>query len=83
MAVSYCINRSIVFGSAGEWLSEFVSFAGLRLLTLAAENVLLYLLIGQLGLISSVSKIAVSIVTVLGNYVICKKHIFGKKTAKE
>lgn len=83
VAVSYCINRSIVFGSAGEWLSEFVSFAGLRLLTLAAENVLLYLLIGQLGLISSVSKIAVSIVTVLGNYVICKKHIFGKKTAKE
>lgn len=83
VAVSYCINRNIVFGSAGEWLSEFISFAGLRLLTLAAENVLLYLLIGQLGLLSSVSKIAVSVVTVLGNYVICKKHIFRKRTAKE
>lgn len=75
---SFCINRSVVFGSRGEWLEEFLPFAGLRLLTLAAENLLLYLLVGRLGLGTLVSKVLVSIVTILGNYIICKKRIFKK-----
>ncbi len=73
---SYWINRKLVFESKRSWISEFVPFAGLRLMTLAVENLLLFLLIGQLHMSSPVSKIAVSILTVLGNYVICKKHIF-------
>lgn len=83
VAVSYCINRKMVFGSKGGWISEFIPFAGLRLLTLAAENVLLYLLIGQLQMGSSTAKIGVSVITVLGNYVICKKHIFKKASLSE
>ncbi len=83
VAVSYCINRKMVFGSKGGWISEFVPFAGLRLLTLAAENVLLYLLIGQLHIGSSIAKIGVSVITVLGNYMICKKHIFKKASLSE
>ncbi len=83
VAVSYCINRKMVFGSKGGWISEFVPFAGLRLLTLAAENVLLYLLIGQLHIGSSIAKIGVSVITVLGNYMICKKHIFKKAFLSE
>lgn len=79
---SYWINRKLVFESKRDWMGEFISFAGLRLVTLAAENLLLFLLIGQLHLSSPISKVAVSIVTVLGNYVICKKHIFHTGNVK-
>ena len=75
---SFFVNRSVVFGSKGAWLEEFLPFAGLRLLTLAAENLLLYLLVGQLRLDPMLSKVLVSIVTILGNYMICKKRIFKK-----
>ena len=77
---SYWMNRTVVFGSKSSWWKEFISFAGLRLLTLGAENLLLYLAVEQLGLRTSVSKVAVSIVTVAANYVICQKHIFKKRT---
>ena len=79
---SYCVNRKLVFESKRGWAGEFVSFAGLRLVTLAVENLLLFLLIGQLHVSSPASKIAVSILTVLGNYIICKKHIFQAGKAK-
>lgn len=75
---SYWVNRKVVFGSGGSWKREFLDFTGLRLLTLGAENLLLYLAVEQLGLRTAVSKILVSVVTVLANYVICKKHIFKK-----
>lgn len=79
---SYIINRSWVFNSKGSCTKEFLTFAGLRLVTLGAESLLLYLAVEQLGLLSSVSKIVVSIVTVVGNYVICQKHIFRKTKNK-
>ena len=80
---SYWMNRKVVFGSKGDWRREFVSFAGMRLLTLGVENLLLYLAVDQLKLMNSVSKVGVSIVTVLANYVICQKHIFKKDTSGE
>lgn len=75
---SYIINRSWVFNSKGSCTKEFLTFTGLRLVTLGAESLLLYLAVEQMGLLPSVSKIAVSIVTVVSNYVICQKHIFRK-----
>ena len=75
---SYLVNRNIVFGSQNKWLKEFFTFAGLRLVTLAVENLLLYLAIDQLGLSNAISKVAVSVVTVLANYGICKTRIFKR-----
>lgn len=76
---SYTVNRTVVFGSKGEWRKEFFSFAGLRLVTLAVENLMLYLAVERLELMTGPSKVAVSVITVLANYVICKKHIFKRK----
>lgn len=78
MIFSYIVNRKVVFGSRGAWLQEFLSFAGLRLLTLGMENLLLFLAVEQLGLSEGISKIAVSVVTVVSNYIICQRHIFRK-----
>lgn len=83
---SYWINRKVVFGSKGSWCREFVSFVATRILTLGAENLLLYLAVEQLKLGEFVSKIAVSVVTVLANYLICQRHIFkgtSEKAAEE
>lgn len=77
---SYGVNRRLVFASRGDWRKEFLSFAGLRLLTLGAENLLLYLAVERLGVMTGLAKIIVSIVTVLANYVICQKHIFKNNT---
>lgn len=75
---SYWINRKVVFGSKGNWGREFMSFVTMRLLTLCVENLLLYLAMDQLKLGTLISKIAVSVVTILANYFICQKHIFKK-----
>ena len=77
------MNRKLVFHSERAIVHEFLEFAGLRLATLAVENLLLYLAVDQLKLMNSVSKVGVSIVTVLANYVICQKHIFKKDTSGE
>lgn len=75
---SYFINRRFVFHSDGKRLSELLSFCSLRLLTLLAEDILLFLSISVLLLPSGISKLFVSIVTVLVNYLICRKKIFVK-----
>lgn len=80
---SYAVNRKWVFGSRGSWVKEFSTFIGLRLITLGVENLLLYLLVEQLGLLTSVSKLSVSVITVLSNYVICQKHIFKVPKKKD
>ena len=58
---------------------EFFSFAALRFITLLVENVLLWLAVDQLSLSLIGSKLIVSVVTVIGNYALCKYRVF--KTA--
>ncbi len=76
---SYVMNRKMVFHSKNDWLAEFIHFAGMRLATLAAENLLLYLMIDQVGFSGQVSKIAVSFVTVVLNYAACRWKIFNSR----
>ena len=45
---AYVMNRKLVFHSERAIVHEFLEFAGLRLATLAVENLLLYLLRQQL-----------------------------------
>ena len=75
---SYAVNRNLVFGSQKNIRQEFLQFAGLRLATLAVEELLLYLLLGAAGLFS---KLAVSVITVIANYAACKCSIFAQKGA--
>lgn len=75
---SYWVNRKFVFHSDGKWLAELLPFCSMRLLTLLTENVLLFLSVTVLLLPTAFSKLTVSIVTVLVNYLICRKKIFVK-----
>ena len=78
---SYVMNRNLVFGSQKNIWQEFLQFAGLRLATLAVEELLLYLLAELLGAAGLFSKLAVSVITVIVNYAACKCSIFAQKGA--
>ncbi len=79
---SYAVNRNLVFGSQKNIRQEFLQFAGLRLATLAVEELLLYLLVELLlGAAGLFSKLAVSVITVIANYAACKCSIFAQKGA--
>lgn len=73
---AYVMNRKLVFHSERDIIHEFLEFAGLRLATLAVENLLLYLLIDVWQWQSPLAKLAVSIVTVAANYAACRLRIF-------
>lgn len=78
---AYVMNRRWVFHSKGSVLTEFCSFITLRFLTLLAENVLLWLAVDWLAIPPLPSKVAVSVITVVSNYVLCKYKIFQKEEA--
>lgn len=78
VAFAFVMNRRVVFRSVGNPVGEFFRFAGLRFATLIAENMLLYLLISIMEADEIISKLAVSIVTVIANYAACKYGIFKK-----
>ena len=73
---AYVTNRIFVFHSQNQIGRELLSFVSLRFLTLLMENLLLFGLIDGLSLQPGISKLLVSFVTVLGNYVFCKCSIF-------
>lgn len=75
---SYIANRKIVFHSQKPVLQEVISFASMRFFTLLLENFLLFYLIWQCNLNPLISKLAVSVVTLICNYIICKCRIFVK-----
>ncbi|WP_075721401.1 GtrA family protein [Roseburia sp. 499] len=75
---AYIVNRKMVFHSQNRVLQEAFSFVSMRFITLLLENLLLFCFIQQLHFPPLLSKLAVSIVTIIGNYVICKCHIFVK-----
>lgn len=78
VAFAYIVNRRMVFHSSNQVLQEAFSFVSMRFFTLLLENLLLFCLIGQMNFPPLLSKLAVSIVTIIGNYIICKCHIFTK-----
>ena len=77
---AYALNRCLVFHSQKPVGNELASFAALRLVTLLAENALLWLLVIRLGAPAFPAKLLVSVITVVGNYVLCKFGIFRKET---
>jgi len=75
---SYWVNRQIVFHSGNVWYREMLSFCSLRLITLFIETALMFFAVDCLRLSSNGAKVVISIVTVLGNYIICQTKIFKK-----
>ena len=78
---AYVLNPRWVFHSENNVRTELASFAGARFLTLLAENTLLWLSIDLLGVAAIPAKLLVSIVTVAGNYILCKYGIFKKEVS--
>lgn len=76
---AYFLNRRMVFHSQKRISSELVSFAWLRFLILLLENLLLWLFISKIKLTPFPAKAMVSVVTVIGNYILCKYKIFKKE----
>ena len=56
-----------------------ISFILLRFMTLLIENICLYLLIDLLNLQPMISKVCVSFITILSNYILCKFKIFKEE----
>lgn len=76
---AFFVNRQMVFRSKNSGGQEFLQFVSLRLATLAAETTLLYIMVDFAGMGSVFSKIAVSAVTVVLNYIACKYGIFKER----
>lgn len=75
---AYGANRSYVFQSKGSLLKELSAFVLLRVFTLIFENLLLFCLVDLASASVLLSKISVSVVTVILNYFACRYHVFTK-----
>lgn len=73
---AFFANRHVVFHSSGDGWREFGAFFSLRLATLAAENLLLFILVSCLGAGTAIAKVLVSAITVALNYGACKYGVF-------
>ena len=78
---AYVFNRKFVFHSNKNMKKECMEFFSLRFLTLIVENILLAICIGTFHLSNLISKVVVSIITVLSNYFLCKMHVFHQEEA--
>ncbi|MGN1181483.1 MAG: GtrA family protein [Faecalibacillus sp.] len=76
---AYFCNKLFVFKSQGHMKDEFISFFTLRLMTLIVENISLYILIELFNSHQLLSKIIVSFITIISNYILCKFKIFKEE----
>jgi len=82
VAFAYVTNRKYVFLSKTRGkaqLKEMGSFVLSRVATLGLEEVLLILLVEVIHLGPGLAKLPVSVITVIGNYVLGKFLVFGRK----
>ncbi len=80
---AFWANKRYVFKSVNEAGREAYQFFILRLGTLVVESVLLFGFIQLLGANEMLSKIVVSVITVVSNYSLCKFKIFAVKGGHE
>lgn len=81
---AYDMNKEYVFQKGSDYdVKELISFFSLRFITLLIESLLLYIFISIFMINDMLSKIVVSIITVLANYIFCKYMIFRKEDCNE
>ncbi|MBR1770837.1 MAG: GtrA family protein [Lachnospiraceae bacterium] len=80
----YFMNRKFVFKSHNpEILKEFLQFSGGRVSTWVLDAVMMVLMINILHINEAFSKIFVSALVMVGNYVISKFFVFKKDKTEE
>ena len=78
----YVMNRKYVFKSTEpDVMKEFLQFAGGRVSTWALDAVMMVLMVNMLSINEAFSKIFVSVLVMIGNYLISKLFVF-RKTGK-
>lgn len=80
----YFMNRIYVFKSKepNMW-KEFVQFAGGRISTGVLDAVMMILMVNVMLINATFSKIFVSVLVVIGNYVLSKLFVFKKKPEED
>lgn len=80
----YVMNRKYVFKSKEpDILKEFLQFSGGRVSTWVLDAVMMVLLVNVMKINESFSKIFVSVLVMIGNYLISKLFVFNKKKPSE
>lgn len=76
----YFMNRIFVFKSKEpNMLKEFLQFSGGRVSTWVLDAVMMILMVNIMHLNEAFSKIFVSVLVMIGNYIISKLFVFKKK----
>lgn len=80
----YFMNRKYVFKSTepNMW-KEFFQFSGGRVSTWVLDAVMMVLMVNVLKINEAFSKIFVSVLVMIGNYLISKLFVFNNKDSKE
>ncbi|MBQ7954918.1 MAG: GtrA family protein [Lachnospiraceae bacterium] len=80
----YFMNRIYVFKSKepNMW-KEFLQFAGGRVATGVLDAVMMVLMVNVMSINEAFSKIFVSVLVVIGNYVLSKLFVFKKKPEED
>lgn len=73
---AFWANKKYVFNSNNDTSKEAWQFFILRLATLLVETGLLFIFIQLIGVNEMISKVVVSVITVVSNYGLCKFKIF-------
>ncbi|MCI8692054.1 MAG: GtrA family protein [Lachnospiraceae bacterium] len=76
----YIMNRKYVFKSKEpEIMKEFLQFSGGRVSTWILDAVMMVLMVNIMHINEGISKIFVSVLVMIGNYLISKLFVFKKK----
>jgi len=80
----YFMNRIFVFKSKEpNMLKEFLQFSGGRVSTWVLDAVMMILMVNVMSINEAFSKIFVSVLVMIGNYIISKLFVFKKKQDTE
>ena len=84
VVAGYFMNRKFVFKShePNIW-KEFLQFSGGRLSTWALDEVMMILMVNIMNIHEGFSKIFVSVLVMIGNYIISKFFVFKKDKSGE
>ncbi len=75
----YFMNRKYVFKSTDpQIVKEFLQFSGGRVATLVLDSLMMILMVNVLTINEAVSKIFVSVLVMIGNYLLSKFFVFKK-----
>ena len=84
VAFAYIVNKKNVFLSKSDTVkdeaSKLTKFFGARLVTLAVEQLGMYIFINQLGFYRLLVKACLAVIVIILNYIFSKLYIFNEKS---